>query len=158
MPQSIDVKVDLSQLAFGVMAEDAAAAVRPAARAGALVIYEQVKRNVSKIKVRTGTLSSSIYHAYNERESRPGAAQYDVGWNPRKARHGHLLEFGHLQRYKIVWDKQAGRFVTLRDQPLPVPVRVAARPFVRPAMVVIPNALQAAEDRFIELMREKGHL
>ena len=154
----MSISVDLSQLGFDALAKDAEAAVRPAARAGALVIYEEVKRNVAKIRRRTGNLAASIYHAYSESNSGPSKAEYHVSWNPRKAPHGHLLEFGYLQRYRIIWDKQAGRFVTLRDQPLPAPVRVGARPFMRPAMIAEPKAMQAVETRFFEVLGEKGHV
>lgn len=158
MGASFGIKVDLTALGFDALVKDAEEAVRPAAQAGAQVVYDEVKRNVAKIKRHTGNLANSIYQVYSKTASTSHRPEYHISWNTKKAPHGHLVEFGHLQRFKVIWDKTAGRFVTLRDQPLNPPVRVAARPFIRPAMVVLPQAQQAIENVFFERLQAKGHL
>lgn len=121
--------------------EDAA---RPAAQAAAQVLYDEVLRNVRRIRRRTGNLASSIYQAYSRDNSAQGRATYHISWNARKAPHGHLVEFGHFQRYEVSYDRDSGRFITHLDRPLPQPKRVAARPFVRPAQAAMPRAIEAA--------------
>ena len=75
-------------------------AVRPAAQAAAQVIYDAAKSNVGKIRTKTGNLSSSIYQAFKDKQSSETKAAYEVSWNPKKAPHAHLVEYGHLQRYQ----------------------------------------------------------
>lgn len=126
------------------LGDEAEAAVRPAAQAAAQVLYDEVKRNVGRIKRKTGNLERSIYQAFSADNSGTGFATYHVSWNARKAPHGHLVEYGHLQRYEITYDPQTRRFTTHKDRPLPAPKQVAARPFVRPAQAKFPQARQAA--------------
>ena len=84
---------------------DAAAAVRPAAQAVAQVLYDRVKANVAALGRVTGNLDSSIYQAHSPENSRTGLReQYNVSWNHHKAPHGHLLEYGYLQRYRYYQD------------------------------------------------------
>lgn len=93
---------------LGVAAEEA---VRPAAQAGAQVLYDAVKGNVSRIGRVSGNLAASIYQAYSQTNSGPLTATYHVSWNHTKAPHGGLVEFGHWQRYQIVRTK-GGMLVT----------------------------------------------
>ncbi|MBT9495372.1 MAG: HK97 gp10 family phage protein [Paucibacter sp.] len=120
------------------------AAARPAAQAGAQVFYNEVKRNVSKLKRHTGNLDRSIYQAFSKDQSGTGTATYHISWNAKKAPHGHLVEFGHLQRFEVSFDPSTMRFITHKDRPLSPPRQVAARPFVRPAMAKAQQALDAA--------------
>jgi hypothetical protein len=70
---------------------------------------------------KTGLLHSAIYHTYSERSSVVGKTViYHVGWNARKAPHGHLIEYGH-------WTKTVGVHGPLK------PTWVPAEPFLRPA-------------------------
>lgn len=154
----ISITVKSSDLGIDELKKDAQAAIRPAAQAGAQVFYDEVKRNVAKLKRHTGNLERSIYQAYSEDKSHGDYHEYHVSWNGRKAPHGHLVEYGHLMRYKVTFDKQTGKFVTLRDQPLNPPKLVAARPFIRPAVVVAPKAEAAMIDRFETELERKGHL
>lgn len=157
MANNFTIKFDMGQLAaFDELAKDIAEAARPAAQAGAQVIYDEVKRNVAKLKRHTGNLDRSIYQAYSEDKSHGNYHEYHVSWNGRKAPHGHLVEYGHLMRYKVTLDKQTGKFVTLRDQPLNPPKLVAARPFLRPAVVAIPRAERAMEQAVIRHLERKG--
>lgn len=127
-------------------------AVRPAAQAGAQVFYDQIKRNVDKIGVVTGNLKSSIYQVYSKDNSKDGERSvYHVSWNTKKAPHGHLLEYGHMQKYQVVYNKKTGKWITLKNKPLANPKQVAARPFVRPAYESHGDrALTAMEDAFYE--------
>lgn len=144
---SVTISVDTAALdaALDGIAADLDDAARPAAQAAAQVLYDEVKRNVARLKKHTGNLDRSIYQAYSKENSGVGHAAYHVSWNARKAPHGHLVEFGHLQRYEISFDKVSKRFITHKDRPLATPKLVAARPFVRPAMARFPAALEAAK-------------
>lgn len=94
---------------LGAAAEEA---VRPAAQAGAQVLYDAVKANVSKIGRVSGNLATAIYQAYSQTNSGPLTATYHVSWNHTKAPHGGLVEFGHWQRYQVVMTAKG--WVTLK--------------------------------------------
>lgn len=115
-----------------------------------------VRANVAKIPRKTGRLAESIYQAYSRDNSSPVHAVYHISWNARKAPHGHLIEFGHLQRYQVVFDPKTEKFYTRKDRPLPKPVHVPAQPFVRPAEALIPQAQEAGRERFYEALRKDG--
>lgn len=138
-----------------LLAADAESAARPAAQAMAQVLYEAVQSNVTRLKRHTGKLAAAIYQAYSKDQSTPTHPVYHVSWNARKAPHGHLVEWGHLQRYEIVYDKAAQRFVTT-DRLLPQPKLVAARPFVRPAIAQFEKAREAGRQRYLQVLAEKG--
>lgn len=132
---SFAIRVDMAAAdkLFDGLAADAAAAARPAAQAMAQVFYDAVKANASGIRRHTGNLSRSIYQAYSADNSGAGRATYHISWNARKAPHGHLVEYGHLQRHLVTIDER-GRWVAHKDKPLATPIQIAARPFIRPAM------------------------
>ena len=134
---------------------EAQAAVRPAAQAGAQVLYDEVKRNVARLKRKTGNLERAIYQAFGPDNSAEGRVTYHVSWNRRKAPHGHLVEFGHLQRYEVSFDPNTKRFTTHKDRPLPAPKQIAAKPFVRPAMAKFPQALEAAKEELFKRLDQK---
>lgn len=148
---SFSVKVDLAAFDadMDVFAYTSDEAARPAAQAAAQVLYDEVKRNVSRLKRHTGNLDRGIYQAFSRDNSSAGRATYHVSWNAKKAPHGHLLEFGHLQRYEISFDPKTKRFTTHKDRPLPAPKQVAARPFVRPALSRASQALEAAKAEYL---------
>lgn len=161
---SVDM-VSLERLmdALGDKADEAA---RPAAQAAAQVLYDEVRRNVAAIPEKTGNLQRSIYQAYVQAQSVGGKAVYDVGWNYKKAPHGNLIEFGHIQRY-VSYIGSDGKFYTavrpgMRGKRKPsrrasqavkdayyvllaTPKQIAARSFVRKAASKFPEALAAAE-------------
>ena len=140
-------------------------AARPAAQAAAQVLYIEARRNAMAIRRKTGNLVSSIYQAYSERNSEPGRAVYHVSWNPRKAPHGSLVEWGHIQRY-VTYVGSDGNFYTairpsMRDKPRPkrrapqaekdayyvllaAPRQIAANPFMRRASAKEQAAVDAA--------------
>jgi hypothetical protein len=134
----------------------AQAAARPAAQAGAEVFYKAVKGNATRRKG-TGNLARSIYQAYATKVATPERPVYHVSWNPaKKGQHGHLVEFGYLQRYEVSFDPKTKRFITHKDKPLPTPKHVAARPFVRPAFALAPQAQDAMEARYFRELAEAG--
>lgn len=177
---SVTLSVDLSSVEAMLdgMADDAEAAARPAAQAAAQVLYETVLRNVNSIRKVTGNLASSIYQVYSQSESQPGKAVYQVSWNHKKAPHGHLVEWGHLQRYEYYKgnDGQIRPMVRpgMEGMPKPPrratqavkdayyvpreggPVQVAARPFIRPATAMFPQAADAAEAELLRRINGGG--
>lgn len=151
---SLDFHLDLSALESQIdgIEDKTKAAVRPAAQAGAQVLYNRVLQNVAGIGVKSGNLRSSIYQAYSKDNSGEKRATYHISWNTKKAPHGHLLEFGHVQRYAVFLGSD-GQWHTDKKRPI-APRIVAARPFVRPARDSIPAALEAVKDRFAEEMKK----
>jgi HK97 gp10 family phage protein len=150
------VSVDLDALNdyIGALEEDVRAAARPAAQAGAEVLYQAVMQNVNALGRQSGNLASSIYQAYSTHDSKDGKHVYHVSWNPRKAPHAHLVEFGHIQKFKVYLGKD-GRWYTNKKAPLPSPIQRAAKPFMRSAMAQFPRAQAAMEERFFQ---ELGHV
>lgn len=155
--QSVTFSMDTAGLNqwLNELEAEAQAAVRPAAQAGAQVLYDEVKRNVGRLKRKTGNLDRSIYQAFSRDNSGDGKVTYHVSWNTRKAPHGHLVEFGHLQRYEVSFDPNTKRFTTHKDRPLAAPKQIAAKPFVRPAMAKFPQALEAAKAELFKRLDAK---
>jgi hypothetical protein len=176
------INVDVGDLGMDRIADGAEAAVRPSAQAGAQVFYAAVKTNVGAIGKVTGNLASSIYQVYSRDNSNKARAEYHISWNRKKAPHGHLVEFGHLQRYVVYVDKR-GQWRTLvrphmvgkpkpkRNAPQAVkdayymprkggPILVGARSFVRKATSpqIVRQARNAMVDRFWWDMEHKGLL
>ena len=149
---------DISGLERALEADKQAVAesVRPAAQAGAQVLYEAVKSNVSRIKKKTGNLAASIYQAYSESQSGPAKAAYHIAPNHKKAPHWWLVEYGHYQRYEVTKDPETGRFFTHKDRPLATPKHVPGRPYIRPAKDKMPQAIAAMEARFFEELKKRG--
>jgi hypothetical protein len=152
------------------MGDRAEQAARPAAQAASQVLYDEVKRNVAAIPQKTGKLAQSIYQVYSQSNSGEGRATYHVSWNVRKAPHGHLAEFGHVQRYASYIGKDGNWYTAKRSGtqgmrkpgrnasqatkdayyvPLATPRQVRAIAFVRNAQVKFPAAAQAAADVLI---------
>lgn len=86
-------------------------ATRPAAQAGAQIIYDRAKQIVATELVsdkphyfygknaiygpyQPGTLRDSIYQAFADKESFTDTTTYRVSWNKDKAPYGHMVEFG----------------------------------------------------------------
>jgi hypothetical protein len=149
------------------MGDAAETAARPAAQAAAQVLYDEVKRNVAAIPAKTGKLGQSIYQVYSQANSAEGRATYHISWNVRKAPHGHLVEFGHIQRYATYVGSDGQFYTAVRRESrgkrkpgrrasqavkdayyvaLAAPRQVPAKSFVRKAEVKFPQAAQAAAD------------
>lgn len=153
------------------------AAVRPAAQAGAQVLYDAVLKNVNALGKKSGNLAGSIYQAFSPENSGEKSATYHISWNASKAPHGHLVEFGHIQRYAVHLGDD-GKWYTLvrpsmRDKPKPKrrasqaekdayyvireggPRQIAAQPFVRPAYYRQGEAIRAVTEKFYEAVGAK---
>lgn len=112
---SFGIHADTSGLEslLDAIGEAAESAVRPAAQAGAQVLYNGVRANVGQIGRVSGNLEKSIYQYYSHEKSVEGLkATYHVSWNHTKAPHGQLLERGWLQRYAVRLSEK-GQWVTL---------------------------------------------
>lgn len=88
------------------------AATRPAAQAGAQVIYDAARLNVpvsrsahyfhgssykktgQKYFFNSGNLRNSIYQVFSKSNSNQSASTYHVSWNHTKAPYGFMVEFG----------------------------------------------------------------
>ena len=179
---AFSMRMDLGDLGMDELASGAEAAVRPAAQAGAQVFYDRVKANVAKLGRKTGNLAASIYQVYSQDNSNQQRAQYHISWNHKKAPHGHLVEYGHVQRYVVYIDKR-GQWKTLvrpnmKGKPRPkrsapqsikdayyVPLKggpriVAPKAFMRPATSpeVVRAARNAMVDKFWFELERKGLL
>lgn len=137
---AFSIKFDSSGLDAGLaQLQTEAESVRPAAQAGAQILYNEVllrvpvgkraRKTKSGREILPGALKASIYQVFSADNSPKGTATYHVSWNARKAPHGHLVEFGTS--------------------------RAPAHPFIRPAYdAKVVQALQAVEARWSEDVRK----
>lgn len=98
-PASLNAQLDQLQARV-------ADAVRPAAQAGAQVLYDEVRLNAPRSEkahftkgkaqsYQPGNLQRAIYQAYSTESSRDGkTAVYSISWNKSKAFYGRFVEFG----------------------------------------------------------------
>lgn len=149
---SFNLSIDMSAFESEMeqLADRAEKAARPAAQAGAQVLYERVKVNVAALGRKTGNLNSSIYQAYSANNSGEGKATYHVSWNATKAPHGHLVEWGYIKRWQSIMIN--GKWVTLKNRPLATPVQVPGKAFMRRAKDAIPMAEEAMRAKFLEVL------
>lgn len=154
--------------------EDMEAAIRPAAQAGAQVLYDRVNLNVSMLGRVTGNLASSIYQAYSPENSSDKKAVYNVSWNHKKAPHGHLVEYGYLQRYRYRPDgmgpmvrpgmegtRKPGRGASQAQKnayyvTLPAPKQVPGKAFIRSAQSSMEKAYKAAKAELLRRIDSRG--
>ena len=177
---TFSIEADLSGLdaLLGQLEDGAAEAVRPMAQAAAQVFYDRVKTNVKALGRETGNLEDSIYQAFSPEKSQDGKrAEYHVSWNHKTAPHGHLVEYGYLQRYRYYQDNQGavrpmvrpgmegkprpGRHASQAEKnayyvTLPTPKQVPGKAFVRSAGSALPEAIRAAEDELRRRIFERG--
>jgi hypothetical protein len=180
-PNTFKMTVNLSSFgqAMGKLAKGMDDAVRPAAQAGAQVLYDEVVKNVAAIGVKTGNLKRAIYQVYSGQNNNKKKALYYISWNTQKAPHGWLVEYGHIQRYQA-YQRKDGTWRTkvrpeMRGKPKPEtknravldayyvlrkggPIQVPARSFIRNAVDKVPAAREAMRLRFAEELRSKGVL
>jgi hypothetical protein len=157
------------------LGDRAEAAARPASQAAAQVLYDQVKRNVAAIPQKTGNLARSIYQVYSQAKSAPGVATYQISWNKTRARHGYLVEFGHIARYVTYMGKDGNLYTAIRPSkrgtkkpgrrasqaekdayfvPLASPKQIAAKSFLRSAVSQAQAAADAAERVLIRALND----
>lgn len=168
MADAFSIKFDSSGIerALDRLGDKARELTRPAAQAGAQVLYEEVRMRAPvsaesrEYKGRTytpGKLKSSIYQVFSENKSDAARSTYHISWNYKKARHGHLVEFGYWQRYKVIKTPAGWRVLKKNGKPVPLasPKYIPGHPFLRPAYAARKTAaLQAAKTRFTQLMNE----
>jgi HK97 gp10 family phage protein len=114
MPDALVVSLDVSGLnqALSEIGEAILANVRPAAQAGAQVLYDEMRQRVpvsakghwfhgkafrlngTKYWFDAGSLRASIYQAYSKDNSGARHAVYHVSWNEKEAPYAHMVEFG----------------------------------------------------------------
>ena len=89
-------------------ADELNAATRPAAQAGAQVIYDRAKqlapiserahffygKNAKYGPYQPGTLRDSIYQVFSKDNSYRDVSTYHISWNAEKAPYGAMVEFG----------------------------------------------------------------
>lgn len=92
--------------------------LRTAIRAGGNVVVRAAR---SKVRSKTGNLRRAIKTSVTVEQG--ASAEVDIGWDPRIAPHGHLVELGHLQK--------VGKRGSQGQRTIG---HVAARPFLRPAL------------------------
>lgn len=155
---------DIDRIMDGVTVK-ADEAARPAAQAGAQVLYDAARANAARIKD-TGGLAQAIYQVFSQRLSNDSKAVYHIAVNRKKAGFAHNVEFGHVERFAHYRDEQ-GR-IRMRVRPeakgkprpmrgkanraaldayyvlLPTPVHVPAKPFLRPAFAAHMDEARAA--------------
>lgn len=110
----MSIKMDTSGFANDLRkkAGEIQAATRPAAQAGAQVIYDQARLNVPVSKhahffygtssrktgkryfFSPGNLRNAIYQVYSKSNSDESKATYHISWNHTKAPYGFMVELG----------------------------------------------------------------
>lgn len=87
------------------------AATRPAAQAGAQIIYERARLNAPVSKeahyfyirgqkygpYQPGNLRDSVYQVYSKDNSHKDVSTYHISWNREKAPYGFVAEFGNSE-------------------------------------------------------------
>ncbi len=106
--------------------------LRSGARAGALVLYDELKVRTLTFKESRGTIHNAIYHWFDEKRSTATRKTYMVGVNKSKAPHWHNVEYGHWRVNVVFRDKATGGIIPTRTR-LPAPKWVPASPYLRPA-------------------------
>ena len=107
---SMKIAVDVAGFKAQLQKKSAAlgAATRPAAQAGAHVIYDRARELVPVSKAAhmfhgthrvygpysPGNLRSAIYQVFSEDNSYRDVSTYHVSWNAEKAPYGYMVEWG----------------------------------------------------------------
>jgi hypothetical protein len=107
-------------------------ALRSGARAGALVLYHEIKARTATFKEGEGVIYDAIYHWFDDKRSTATRKTYMVGVNKSKAPHWHNVEYGHWRVNVVFRDKVTGGIVPTRRR-LTSPKWVPAAPYLRPA-------------------------
>jgi len=181
---TVTMKVD-TQALDAMLADlegDIYAAIRPAAQAGAEVLYQAVLNNVAAIGSVTGNLRASIYQAFSNDHSKEvsggyAKATYHVSWNTGEAPHAHLIEYGWIQRYAVHMGNDGRWYTVVRPEKRGTkkpkrrasqaekdayyvpraggPAQQPARPFIRPAFYRQGEAVAAAKAKLLDLLGAK---
>jgi hypothetical protein len=165
MPVTLKVNTAALEAQCEGIAARLQAATRPAAYAGAKIVYDEVRRNVRKLGRKTGRLENAIYHAYAERDSKAsGGAIYRISYAHARrkgapgapAPHGYNVEFGHA--IGNTNDRLTGQFTATgrrpKDSAPRSDKRVKPHPFVRPAVAVYARAMSAMQQQLQTELRK----
>ncbi|AZS80671.1 HK97 gp10 family phage protein [Achromobacter spanius] len=126
-------------------------AVRPAAHAMAVVLYDEMR---ARVPFHMGKLQGAIYRWFDEAESDADRKTYQVGVNKSKAPHWWLVEHGHWRRHAVL-RLPDGSYVTLKDKPLKTPIFEPAQPYLRVSVdAKISAAVEAGRMRMAEKIGE----
>ena len=109
----MSIKINMAQFRDGMHQKviQIQEATRPAAQAGAQVLYDAARMNArtqvmtslkahwfygthQKYLFEPGTLLNSIYQVHSRRNSAPGKETYHVSYNMTKCPYAHMVEFG----------------------------------------------------------------
>jgi hypothetical protein len=149
-PRDSVVSMSMTSSASGALAEFAAAirakALRPAAHAGAEIMYREMRL---RVPVDEGQLYSSIYQWHDDKRSDSNRQVYVVGPNKVKAPHWHLVEYGHWRVNKVV--REGGRLIATKER-LETPVWVPAKPYARPTYEA---RVQAAVQAMLKRLKDR---
>ncbi len=149
---TFSVTTDLSGLRnrMRTLVDQCEDAARPAAQAGAQVLYDRVRDLVptslkghwfhgtsfkeygTKYWFNAGALKASIYQVYSKDNSGQGFATYHIAWNHQEVPYGFMVEFGTS--------------------------KAPAHPFLRPARTYAKKARDAIGKRYIEELKQRGVL
>uniref|UniRef100_A0AAU7J8B0 Capsid and scaffold protein n=1 Tax=Xanthomonas phage MK21 TaxID=3148942 RepID=A0AAU7J8B0_9CAUD len=145
---SLDISGVLS--ALNDLRDDSGSVARTMAFESATAVRDSAK---GYVRSKTGRLKGAIYAAYVPEESTEARHVYAVSWNKKKAPHGHLVEYGHWRTNVVV--EVDGKWVFTKEK-LDTPVRVPARPFLRPGYDSVKGRLvdvanKAGAERLAEL-------
>ena len=147
---SMNVESTASEALSQFTAALRAKALRPAAHAGAEVMYHEMRQ---RVPVRDGQLYSAIYQWHDEKRSGPDRQVYVVGPNKVKAPHWHLIEYGHWRVNKVI--REGGRLIATTER-LEQPVWVPAIPYARPtyearAAAAVQAMMRRLKERFEDI-------
>lgn len=149
--------MDISGVLAGLdlLNEHAGSVARTMAFESAAAVRDSAK---GFIRSKTGNLKSSMYAAYVPEDSTEERHVYAVSWNRKKAPHGHLIEYGHWRK-NVVIQTEKGTWITTNEK-LETPVKVAAKPFLRPGYDSVKPRLKtiaadAGRERFAALRAGK---
>jgi hypothetical protein len=118
-----------------------------------------------------GTLRDNIYLAFDGRKHllNPNTYTYTVSWNSFRAAHGHLMEFGFEQPYKVAWDGSGVWYTPLTGEKGAKgrnvgfereggPKAIEPQPFLGPAFdakfnILLTVATEAGRKKFSEVVK-----
>lgn len=166
MAKAFTTKIDFSasdKLFNALGGEMMQSLARRMAVTGGVLLRDEAKRRAliadNKQKVeRRGLWASAMYLAFDTDASSKTLIAYKVSWNRKVAQHGHLIEFGHWQPYKV-YKAADGEWYTNKRAKLDVPEWVAPRPVLRPtfdtrAQDALRAMMERGKDELPKLLRE----
>lgn len=181
MAKSRKTSVDMSEVIDGLsrLGEAKEAIARSMGVAMAQVVRDEAKVRAPVLKPGNegyddqveGTLRDNIYMAFDKRRYllNPDSYTYTVSWNSFRAAHGHLMEFGFEQPYKVVRSRTGVWFTPLTGEKGPKgrnvgfaredgPLKVEPQPFLGPAFDAKFNSLltvatEAGRKKFSEVVK-----